>query len=172
MLSTNILILSFEPFQMRPYIVQVLNAHGIPLDSNIITVILGLLGIFANIVLLSTVRLFGKRRIFLYSMVITFFSCFGLSKFDIKSLFLSLFLICIFFSSKLGIYGFKFFPSGWSSFEPHSNITSHSNSEYMQEVVGNYSYFALAMFLIMQFFICYGVSSIPNIMMSEVFPFK
>lgn len=125
-------------FAMRPYIVQVLRAHGIPLGANATTVILGLLGILANIVLLLIIRICGKRNIYLYTMVVTTLSCFGLS-----------------------IYGFKFFPSGWSSYDSNTNITSRSNAEFIEETVGNWSYFALAMFLIMQFSISLGGSSIP-----------
>lgn len=72
-------------FVMRPYIVQILNAYGIPLDAHLTTVILGSLGVFANICLLSTIKLFGKRKIYLCSTVVTFLSCFVLSKFAIYS---------------------------------------------------------------------------------------
>lgn len=70
------------------------------------------------------------------------------------------FVFKYFFCFPTGIYGYNFFPSGWSSFEKYSNVT---NSEYMQEIVGNWNYFALAMFLIMQFCISLGVSSIPMV---------
>lgn len=94
-------------FAMRPYIVQVnihnhwrvrgsiwkslnglwqiLNAYGVPLDANVTTVYLGLLGIFANIGLLATVKRFGKRKIYLWSMVPTFLSCIGLSEYFMRS---------------------------------------------------------------------------------------
>lgn len=68
-------------FAMRPYIVQILNAYGVPMDANVTTVILGLLGIIANIGLLLMVKRFGKRNIYLYSMFGTFISCFGLSEY-------------------------------------------------------------------------------------------
>lgn len=67
-------------FAMRPFIVQILEAHGIPWDANKTTVVLGLLGILANAVLLMTVKIWGKRNIYLWSMVFTVVSCFGLSK--------------------------------------------------------------------------------------------
>lgn len=68
-------------FAMRPYIVLVLNAHGIALDANFTTVILGLLGILANVVNVFTIRILRKRRTYLISMVGSFLSCFGLSKY-------------------------------------------------------------------------------------------
>lgn len=69
---------------MRPYIVQILNVHGIPLDSNVITVILGATGIFANISLLFSLRFLGKRRVYIYSMIGTVLSSLGLSKITVK----------------------------------------------------------------------------------------
>lgn len=68
-------------FVMRPYIVQILNAYGVPLDANLTTVILGLLGVAANLCLLAIVKFVGKRKIYLWSMVGTFLSCFALSKY-------------------------------------------------------------------------------------------
>lgn len=70
-------------FVMRPYIVQILNVYKVPLDTSLTTVVLGLLGIAANLCLLVSVKFFGKRRIYLWSMVGTFLSCFALSKFVI-----------------------------------------------------------------------------------------
>lgn len=72
-----------------------------------------------------------------------------------------------------GIYGFIFFPSNWSSFNYISNnITVNSDILQTTESIEIYSYCALAMFLIMQFCISFGVTSMPNILMGEVFPFK
>ncbi|XP_055306844.1 facilitated trehalose transporter Tret1-like, partial [Sitodiplosis mosellana] len=131
-------------FAMRPYIVPILNAHGIAFDANFTTIILGVLGISANVFIVFTIRILGKRRIYLWSMVGNFVSCFGLS-----------------------IYGWIFFPAGWSSI----GLAAES-LESIRYSVGHYNYFALVMFLIMQFCISVGVSSIPFIMMCEVFPFK
>lgn len=65
---------------MRPYIVLILNAHGIPLDSNSATIFLGLLSILALACLMLTIRWLGKRKIFLYSMVASFITYFALCK--------------------------------------------------------------------------------------------
>lgn len=72
----------------------------------------------------------------------------------------------------IGIYGWVFFPRGWTSLDIGSGNSTDSNLESIRETVGVYNYFALAMFLIMQFCVSVGVSSIPYFMMSEVFPFK
>ncbi|XP_055301620.1 facilitated trehalose transporter Tret1-like [Sitodiplosis mosellana] len=131
-------------FAMRSYIVPILGAHGIALDANFTTVILGFIGVLANVVNVFIIRILGKRRIYLWTMVGNFVSCFGLS-----------------------IYGWIFFPSGWSS----NGITSDSLNS-IRETVGNYNYFALVLFVMMQFCISIAVSFVPYIIMSEVFPFK
>lgn len=71
-------------FAMRPYIVQVLKAHGILLDANLTTTIIAVIGILANVCIVLFIRSMGKRRIYLYSMIGNFLTCFGLSKFYIK----------------------------------------------------------------------------------------
>lgn len=65
---------------MRPYIVPILNAYGMPLDSNSTTVLLGLLGIFAIFCLLLSIRSLGKRNIFLVSIAMSLLTYFALSK--------------------------------------------------------------------------------------------
>lgn len=42
----------------------------------------------------------------------------------------------------------------------------------IRETVGNWGYFALVMFVIMQFANSVGVSPIPHFLLPEVFPFK
>lgn len=71
----------------------------------------------------------------------------------------------------VGIYGWTFFPRGWSSLDISSN-DAIGTLESIRKSAGIYNYFALAMFLIMQFCVSVGVSSVPYFMMSEVFPFK
>lgn len=73
-------------FAMRPYIVQILEAFGMPMDANLATVVLGLIGIVANFGLLAFVRVFGKRRIYLFSTFATCVSCFGLSKLSFETM--------------------------------------------------------------------------------------
>lgn len=80
-------------FAMRPYIVQILSAHGISLDANVTTTIIGVIGILANVCIVLFIRSMGKRRIYLYSMVGNFLTCFGLCK--IHPCFVSLFIFLI-----------------------------------------------------------------------------
>lgn len=67
-------------FPMRPFMIQILECYRTSADANEITTIMGLLGILANIVILFTVKKIGKRRIYLYSALITMICCFALSK--------------------------------------------------------------------------------------------
>lgn len=64
---------------LRPYIVSILNAHGIAFEANFMTVLLGLIGIFGGVCVMSTVKVLGKRKIYLLSSIGSLLSCFGLS---------------------------------------------------------------------------------------------
>lgn len=66
---------------MRPYLVPILNAYGIPLETNLMTVILGSLGLLAKFFTMASITTCGKRNLFLYSTVGYFMGCFGLSRF-------------------------------------------------------------------------------------------
>lgn len=94
----------------------------------------------------------------------------------IKSVFISLNVIFLLnfsitnFIWVLGIYGFIFLPFGWTSFRKSPNESD--KFEYIRGVVGDYGYVALALLLIMQFATKIGVSGLPHIFVSEVFPFK
>lgn len=62
-------------------------------------------------------------------------------------------------------------PLGFSSFDIASNNATlvdyaHSNG------IGDYSYFPLALILIMQFFVTIGITTMPSLLTSELFPFK
>lgn len=81
---------------MRPYLVQIFQAYGIPVDPSWATVIVGLLKFLANIFCMVVVRCVGKRRISLYSIAGTAFCCIS-----------------------IGVYGSINFPRGWSSFDKH-----------------------------------------------------
>lgn len=120
-------------FQTRPYIVPILSAYGISLDANLTTVILGVIGVLANVAILFSIRAVGKRNIYLYSMVGNLLTCIGLS-----------------------VYGYAFFPANWSSVETSSAEAANKN-ELIREIVGDWNYFALVMFLLMQFFLSVGL---------------
>lgn len=82
---------------MRPYLVQIFQAYGAPVDPSWATVIVGLLKFLANIFCMVVVKFVGKRKISLYSIAGTAFCCIS-----------------------LGIYGNINFPAGWSSFDKHT----------------------------------------------------
>lgn len=67
-----------------------------------------------------------------------------------------------------GVYGFILLPTGWSSFGDHTPETY----AYIRQTVGNYSYLALALILLMQFSAKFGVYGLPNVYNSESFPMK
>lgn len=81
---------------MRPYLVQIFQAYGAPVDPSWATVIVGLMKFLANIFCMLVVKFVGKRRISLYSIAGTAFCCI-----------------------LLGIYGSMYLPAGWSSFDKH-----------------------------------------------------
>lgn len=66
---------------MRSYIVQILFAYRSPVEPQVVTVWLGVLGILANVIMMAIVHVYGKRSITLISMAITFISCFALGEY-------------------------------------------------------------------------------------------
>lgn len=67
----------------------------------------------------------------------------------------------------IAAHGFMSFPSWKTSFQ---DLSIDQTSNAADGDVDNYA--ALLLFIFMQFFVTMGVSSIPNIMLGEVFPFK
>lgn len=104
---------------MRPYLVQIFQAYGVPLDANWATVSTGLLGLIANIVCMVSIKFVGKRRLALTSMAVTALSCISLA-----------------------IYAFNTFPPGWTSFDIHSETSHVTNMGYIPMVL----FFMLAFF--------------------------
>lgn len=77
------------------------------------------------------------------------------------------------FVLNLGVFGFSLFPSGWTSFDTISLASNAStNSTVFRESIGKHNYVALALLLIMQFFVTIGVTTIPFMLTAEVYPFK
>ena len=81
---------------MRPYFVQIFQAFSVPIDASWATVVIGILGFAANISCTCLIKLLGKRKIALVSMLGT--------------------CVCI---SALAIYSYKVLPSGMNSFQKH-----------------------------------------------------
>lgn len=69
-----------------------------------------------------------------------------------------------------GVYGFVLLPPGWTSFSHPDE--SPPNFESIQQMVGNYSYLALAMILMIQFCTRIGLAGIITMYIGEIFPFK
>ncbi|EAA01784.5 AGAP001236-PA [Anopheles gambiae str. PEST] len=104
---------------MRPYLVQIFQAYGVPLDANWATVSTGLLGLIANIVCMVSIKFVGKRRLAITSMAVTALSCISLS-----------------------IYAFNTFPPGWTSFDNHPGTSHVTSMGYIPMVL----FFMLAFF--------------------------
>ncbi|XP_038119209.1 facilitated trehalose transporter Tret1 [Culex quinquefasciatus] len=93
---------------MRPYLVQIFQAYGVPLDANWATVSTGLLGLMANIVCMMSIKFVGKRRLALFSLCFTSLSCISLA-----------------------IYAFNVFPPGWTSFDVHEKVNTADGLNYI-----------------------------------------
>lgn len=63
----------------RPYTIQILNAYDIRWNANVTTVIMSLVGFFGRLCVLPVLKTLGKRRIYLFSSILTCICCFGLS---------------------------------------------------------------------------------------------
>lgn len=61
-----------------------------------------------------------------------------------------------------GAYAYNFIPSEWSSFDKHEQIP----------IEGNINYIPMILFFTLAFFSNVGITPIPWILLSEVFPFK
>lgn len=70
-----------------------------------------------------------------------------------------------------GVYGLKFFPSGWTSLNEDNQLAERT-LEHSKHIPAEWSYLVVAMFVVMQFCVSNGVSSVPYFMLFEVFPFK
>ncbi|XP_059619605.1 facilitated trehalose transporter Tret1-like [Phlebotomus argentipes] len=84
---------------MRPYLVQIFKAYGIPVDPNWATVVTALLKFLATIVCATVVKMMGKRLLSLISVAGTAFC-----------------------SIAIGSYANIVLPAGWSSFEKHTEV--------------------------------------------------
>lgn len=62
-------------------------------------------------------------------------------------------------------------PPGWMSFKK-SDDDPTKNLDYVRKIVGNYSYIAIILIVIMQFSARIGVAGMSHLFLGEVFPFK
>lgn len=61
-----------------------------------------------------------------------------------------------------GAYAYNFIPPEWSSFDKHEPLV----------IEGNINYIPMILFFTLAFFSNVGITPIPWILLSEVFPFK
>lgn len=131
-----------------PYIVQVVNALGTPIKPNYATVMTSGMGVVGSLFLGLTVKKLGRRPIYLTASVVLAMCCIGLS-----------------------IYGFIFFPLGWSSFKKDPNEPA-KDPEQIRHIVGNFNYIALVLVLLSRFCGKAGTDIMPFMYVAEVYPFK
>lgn len=154
----------------KPYIKQVLEAYGMPLDTNLTTVILGAISIVANCWFLVCVKTIGKRKLYIASTAVVVICHIGLSESMFKFYFNSTKTLQILFLLT-GVYGWVFFPPNWTSFENSCSSTT-TNFERMQGIVGNYGYLAFILMSIIHFGTGLGLSAVPFSFEAELFPYK
>lgn len=68
----------------RPYMVQILYYYKSPIDANEVIVWMGYIGFISNLLLMCSIRQFGKRLIFLWSMAIVVVTLFILGEIFIQ----------------------------------------------------------------------------------------
>lgn len=69
LLSLAFFIVNFSGvYAIRPYMVQILNAYGIPISSNWASMVVGLAGMCGTITCVCFVAVIGKRRLYLISL--------------------------------------------------------------------------------------------------------
>lgn len=130
----------------RPYLVQVLYYYESPIDPNLAISYIGWIGTLANISILFTIRVLGKRAIYLLSLAIVNVTCLALS-----------------------LYGYLLLPNDKLSFDIiGANVTTLIQPTQTETI----RYMPLIGFSILSFFGSYGVTSIPNLLNAEVFSLK
>ena len=90
---------------MRPYLIQIFQAFKIPIDASWATVVIGMLGFFANIACMCLIKVMGKRKLALFSMAGTCLSIVSLA-----------------------VYAYNVLPPGLSSFDKHTPTVPHTDN--------------------------------------------
>lgn len=152
----------------EPYIVQVVNALGTPLKPSYSTVITSGMGVIGSLFLGLTVKKLGRRPIYLTASVVLALCCFGLSMYELLQLGFYFRLKHFLFA---GIYGFTFFPMGWTSFKKDPNEAAKDPVQIGQ-IVGHFKYVALGLVLLLKFCGKAGTDVMSFMFIAEVYPFK
>uniref|UniRef100_A0A6M2DHG4 Putative permease of the major facilitator superfamily protein n=1 Tax=Xenopsylla cheopis TaxID=163159 RepID=A0A6M2DHG4_XENCH len=147
-LRPALLVLGFFVFHQfnglhmfRPYMVQVVRALGIPLDAHWATVVVSVVGLVGNIACMIMIKLLGKRKLAMISM-----------------------LGCALSALLIGTWA-KIALQPWA----------RSTDSQLPPELGQYqesAWMPLVLFIGLAFFMSVGVSPIPWIMLSEVFPYQ
>lgn len=106
---------------------------------------MGVMSLVANIFVMCTISVIGKRKLFFFSLAGTGTSCFALSA-----------------------YAYNTLPLHQSSFELNRTVLADT----LNNVPSGESYFAMIMFLCLAFCTSVGAAPVPWMFLSEVFPFK
>lgn len=108
------------PHVMRPYMIQVLNALGTPIQANLVTVFISGCGIFGCIVQMLALKSLGKRRIYLIAILVLALSCFGLSQLNlsqnipnISAFYFAFYLLLLFSQVFMALFSFHSDGNRW-----------------------------------------------------------
>lgn len=127
---------------VRPFLVQVFQIFGIPMDPNWASVVIGLVDIISNVLCIFIVKWTGKRRMFLVSLAVSCVCCIA-----------------------LGVNAYFVIPPGTSSFAEHPTTTADAALAASNNVIAIVLFCVLAL----SFGISW---SCPWMLVSEVFPFR
>lgn len=78
--ALNFLMETSASMVCRSYVIQVIAAYGIPMDAYFMATVLSAINLSGNFCFLFSVKLFGKRPLYLISAGVTAFCCIALSR--------------------------------------------------------------------------------------------
>lgn len=145
---------------VRPFMVQLFQTFAIPMDPNMGTVWIAVLNISANVVCMCTLKLVGKRNLFLFSLLGCLLSCFSIGNTS-RDMHIhdGVYLYRILSAA---ILAHAIFPPGYSSFDQHHDTVAPS----VANTLAMYMFFSLA------FFTNLGLYPVTFTLLSEIFPFR
>lgn len=132
---------------VRPFLVQVFQTFGVPMDPNWASVVVGVMDILSNVLCIFAVKLVGKRRLFLVSLAVSCVCCLA-----------------------LGVNAYLVIPAGANSFAEHVPTTG-VDSVLSATAPAQDNVLAMVLFVVLA--LSFGVSwCCPWMLVSEVFPFR
>lgn len=127
---------------VRPFLVQVFQVFGVPMDPNWASVLIGLMDILSQALCVLLVKMIGKRPLFLGSLVVSCVCSFGLA-----------------------INAYRVIPPGANSF------AEHAIGDDVQAAAAQNNVLALVLFIILALSFGVSWCC-PWMLISEVFPFR